>query len=175
METLKRLYGTALSFFKISNGDKSNAISLKNDSQVLKVMDEGMENLRPIAASNLSPGGLPINKMPISVGYFDKKGKDYYETKSAVWARVSSFIFFAGFVPEVWKVLASRAGSNGLAEYRLWDVTNGQQLAYLSKVSDTREILTDSTLENLPTGDAVVEIQVKKDGSKSRIHFFILG
>ena len=79
--------------------------------------------------------------------------------------------------PIVLSVVASRNGTTGTAEARLWDLTNSLEVGYISYTSDAVLIYNDNTLANLPSGEAVFEIQVKKAASgdsKVRLHSVLL-
>lgn len=62
------------------------------------------------------------------------------------------------------------------AEARLYDVTNSQEICSVSTTSSsTGNIASTTTINNIPTGKAKIEIQVKKTGGGGDAFFFSAG
>jgi hypothetical protein len=91
----------------------------------------------------------------------------YMPISSATWETVCAFIYDGSDAYPIseFKVLVSRYAESGLAEMRLYDVTNNNEIGYVSWTTMTRQILTDSSLTNIPTGQAVFELQGREAGS----------
>jgi len=98
----------------------------------------------------------------------------YLPVSSASWETICAFIYDGSdnYPVSEFKILASRYGESGLAECRLYDATNDNVIAEMSWTTMTRQILTDSSLTNVPTGQAQFEVQVKEAGSS--VYFWSL-
>lgn len=62
--------------------------------------------------------------------------------------------------------------TGGTGDIRLFDVTNSQQIAVCLDFGTTLSIVADASLTNLPTGQAIFEVQVKSDaggGNNARV------
>jgi hypothetical protein len=91
----------------------------------------------------------------------------YLPVSSASWETICAFIYDGSdnYPVSEFKILVSRYAESGLAECRLYDTTNNNVIAEMSWTSMTRQILTDSSLTNVPTGEAQFEVQVQEGGS----------
>jgi hypothetical protein len=107
--------------------------------------------------------------------HFFNAGNPFVQSNATTWEVLAQFQFpgTAVVTPTKMKLVASRVGAVGTARARLYDVTNKQTLAQVSWTAQEPAILTDSTLENLPAGEALLELQVMKDSpsdSNPRVH-----
>jgi len=73
------------------------------------------------------------------------------------------------------KILVSRYGGTGTAYLRIYDVTNSNTVAEFNWVSESLQILTDSSLTNVPTDEAIFEIQGYETGSSIYLWSFKIG
>ena len=69
-------------------------------------------------------------------------------------------------------LVASRAGTSGTSYIRVWDTINNQTIAEISWTSEDEDEYYDTTLTNLPAGEAVWELQAKvsSGGDYARVH-----
>ena len=103
--------------------------------------------------------------------------KEYFEVNTAVWTVVVSFPFPGTFTvsPIIFQIVGSRSGDLGSADVRLYDLTNNVEIALVTWTSAGKAIYSTANLQNLPAGNAVLEVQLRRlVGSKSRIHSCIL-
>jgi len=99
----------------------------------------------------------------------------YIEVSATSMTAVCNFSFpgTATVTPGACKLCVSRAGITGTSSARIYDVTNGQEIATFSWSASGLAVVTDATLTNLPAGEAVLELQVQKNNgpaSNSRVH-----
>jgi len=126
----------------------------------------------------VSPGELVTGRAIYSLGFYTSSSP-YIEYSSTNWQVVAQFPYLGSTTVQARSlyVVGSRNGTNGLAEARLWDPVAGLELSYLSWASADLVIYVDTTLVNIPASPAVIELQVKKDGStasKVRMHSMVL-
>lgn len=112
---------------------------------------------------------------PSFSGSFFDSSTPYLEYSSVNWQIAMQFPFEGTNLITLQKVviIASRNGTTGTSEFRLWDVTNSLEIAYIPWTLSAQAIYDDVTLTNLPATRAIFEAQVKKDttqASKSRLH-----
>ncbi len=105
----------------------------------------------------------------------------YHETENASYVTVATLVF-AGTQrvcnPTAAKWIMGVTG-DAQADLRLQDVTNSLTIAELTGQTGTGLVIkTQTTLTNLPVGEAVFEVQIKKSagagGNKARIYGFCL-
>jgi hypothetical protein len=104
---------------------------------------------------------------------------DFFQVSSTTWTVAATFPFPGTdvVVPTVFSIVGSRDGTTDLAECRLYDATNTNEICYLSWSADVKAIYSNTSLANIPTSEAMFEVQIKKSSnpaSKSRIHSAIL-
>jgi hypothetical protein len=89
----------------------------------------------------------------------------WFEAKSATYVIAGRMAFKGTNVlgtPTSAKFVASTDTGGGSVDCRIYDVTNAQVIAeYTGITSTTFAIYTDSTLTNLPTGEALFEVQIR--------------
>lgn len=89
----------------------------------------------------------------------------YIEVDSAIsWVEVARFVFpgtGATGDPSSIKFLLECTLATYTAYARVYDVTNSQVIASVSTTSNSMTIVSDSTLQNLPAGEAIWAIQLK--------------
>ena len=101
----------------------------------------------------------------------------YWETENAAYETVAAFMYPGGdccCAPKSAKFVIETTG-DAQVDMRIQDVTNTQTIAELTgQTSSGPTIKTDSVLTNLPPGEAVFEVQIKKSagagGNKTRIY-----
>jgi hypothetical protein len=99
------------------------------------------------------------------------ENSSFFTVKSATYT-IAARVTFLGTnllgTPSSAKFIARTDTGGGSVDCRIYDVTNGQVIAeYTAITSTTFAIYTDSTLTNLPTGEAVFEIQVRDTGGQN--------
>jgi hypothetical protein len=95
----------------------------------------------------------------------------YFRVKSATYT-IAGRVVFRGTnilgIPAAARFIARTDSGGGSVDCRIYDVTNGQVIAeYTAITSTTFAIYTDTTLTNLPTGQALFEIQVRDTGGQT--------
>ena len=114
--------------------------------------------------------GENANYMVISTAH--NQGQPYVEANVASWTTAVAFAYAGSDEFPVGEFIAitSRSAAGGSCDVRLYDVTNGNQIAIINYTEATQEIQSTTTITNLPTGRAIFEIQHRKnDGGKSRV------
>jgi hypothetical protein len=105
--------------------------------------------------------------------------KEYFEINSTDWTIVVSFPFPGTDYADataMFTIVASRPDANlGWGECRLYDFTNNQViLDDISWSAAEKQVYNSTNLQNLPTDEAVFEVQLRKQdtnqASKIRIH-----
>ena len=103
---------------------------------------------------------------------------DYFIADSTSFLVARNMIFpgTGTVTPTTFKVIARMESGGETGTVRLYGVTNSQVIASLTLTSATKAIYTDSSLTNLPTGEAIFELQGSTtDGDTSnRISFMRL-
>jgi len=101
-------------------------------------------------------------------------GTDYSEISSTSYAVVASFIFQGTTVhlPTFFKAIVSASGASSNNDVRLFDYTNGLEIAAINYTNQAKIVVTSGALSNLPVNPAIFEVQVRKNSTaKARIHF----
>jgi len=92
-------------------------------------------------------------------------GEPYVKTSQTVYQIVGHIIFPGtnniGTPVSVKAIMLNT--TTGTSYLRIFDYTNGNEIAVLSTASNSKVIVTDSTLSSLSTGEAIWEIQIKRD------------
>ena len=106
----------------------------------------------------------------------------YWETENGTYETVGAFVFLGSDCtckPSGVKFVMETTG-DAEADVRIQDVTNTQTIAELTGQTGTGPtVKTVSPLANLPAGEAVFELQIKKSagtgGNKARVYSLSLG
>jgi len=97
---------------------------------------------------------------------------NYCKTSSTSWDVLRRFVFRGTDIigtPVAFKVIA--AVSANTADIRLYDVLNSTIIGGMVNIdNDSWNILTDSSLENLPTSESVFEVQAKVDNGNDTVY-----
>jgi len=108
-----------------------------------------------------------------------ESSKDYFETSDTNWV-VALSIPYPGtdlFASEEFMIIGSRDNTTGIANCRLYDYTNSNEVCSIDWIPSTKNLYTTTSFINMPTGSAILEVQIKKDSpsaSKARIHSCVL-
>ena len=98
----------------------------------------------------------------------------YIENSVESYTAYAHFIFpgTSVYTPSTWKIVASRAGTTNGCNYQLYDISNSLEVANIAKTTSGIELLTDSSLSNLPSSPAIFAVRMQNDagGSNARIH-----
>lgn len=110
---------------------------------------------------------------------YDPGNKPYIECGNANWQNIHSFIFYGTdmLYVDTMKIILSTNGSSetSTANMRLYDYTNQKEIKSITFESDTEQkIFTYNSLSNLPTGETIFEIQLKKGSKSARIYYLAL-
>lgn len=124
--------------------------------------------IQPLTDANLQ--GVPS----FSGSFFDSS-TPYLEYNNTSWKVAMRFPYEGTNTIALSKVviIASRSGTSGSSEFRIYDLTNGNQISYVSWSAAAITRYEDTTLVNLPANSAIFEVQLKKDAggsSKTRLH-----
>ncbi len=98
--------------------------------------------------------------------------KEYIEVKGSSYTVVGSFAFLGTGTdtPTKFVVTGSREDSSGVVYCRIWDGTNGKEIAILSFTPKSKATYETTSFSNLPAALATFEFQVRETGSTARIH-----
>ena len=85
------------------------------------------------------------------------------------WETVLAFRFPGTdeITPEAFKAIIGRAGTTQACDVRLYDITNAQEVASINITASGVAIYADSSLANLPSSEAIFEVQSVKDSSQA--------
>jgi len=87
----------------------------------------------------------------------------YFEVNQVTWTSVANLPYDgANAVLDKITAVVSRNGTSGTAELRIYDVTNSQVIATITWTDDTIHLEETTTINNLPSSNAVFEIQMRK-------------
>lgn len=142
----------------IDNGDEQEILSIGTDGQVLCSDSTQTSGMKWSSFSN-----------SIIIPIF-KHNTHEKTTTSSSWEIQACFIFngtSAVGTPTSAKAstYVSEGSSGGI---RIYDVTNSQVICSVTNLSNTSLQINDlGTISNLPTGEAVFEVQVKNNGTSS--------
>lgn len=117
--------------------------------------------------------------VPLQFVFFSNT-TDYKEVTSTSYEVIGNFIFkgtdFLNL--EILKIIASKSAAGGTSSLRIYDLTNALEIAEISFTATAKQIYSTSTLNNLPTGEALFEIQALKDSGggsgKTRINYVLM-
>jgi hypothetical protein len=100
----------------------------------------------------------------------------YMIISSSTFKTFAAFVYEGSNVHPVSEIMAigSRTGTSGTVYLRLYDVTNSNEIVQVTWTSEDQQIITSSSLTNIPTGQAIFEIQAREDGSNGRLWSFQL-
>jgi hypothetical protein len=106
----------------------------------------------------------------------DADNNPYMVISSSTFKTFAAFVYEGSNVHPVTEIMAigSRTGTSGTVYLRLYDVTNSLEIAQVTWTTVDQQIITSSSLSNLPTGQAIFEIQAREDGSNGRLWSFQL-
>jgi len=167
-------------WLKLDDGETTNWINLGSSANISTTGFTGNLNGITDAQSaldfldTLTWDGLPGAKTYFTVGFQDSE-KPYVTFNSTSWTGFSNIIFpgTSTYSVGAFKVIASRTGTNGSCDIRLYDLTNLNAIGTVNFSSDVVQIITQSTLTNLPVGEAIFEVQARKSAgsaSSGRLH-----
>jgi hypothetical protein len=126
---------------------------------------------RPIGEDDTSVG----SRSGIDISFYTSS-TPYIEVNSTSPQVIGRFTFpgTSATNPSSFKLIGSRNAANGTATVDIFDLTNGNVVGQINYTSSTITIYTDTTLVNLPTGEAIFEMRAYKSGggaSNVRVHF----
>ena len=180
-----KLRGTTQSTFRIG----ISGPQLKNNSGVIEARDSTdagfaiMRGATPVGNDDLTHKSYvdtqvgTANYRIYDSLFIKDVNEPYVKTGSATYVTVGYFMFpgTSVYTPSQWTIVGSRNGTTGVAYYRLYDATNTNTIAEVSKTTDVVEIVQDSSLTNLPSGQAIFEVQINRTtGSECRLHYHAL-
>lgn len=111
----------------------------------------------------------------ISFTMSDHAAHDYVGTATTSYTNIRSFVYDGTSIwtPKSFAIIASlsKAGASGSA--RLYDYTNNNEIEVISWSNLNKEIITSSSLINLPVNQALIELQVliNSPGTDARVHY----
>ena len=127
---------------------------------------------------NYYHGGGLTTQSGISFTMSDHQSRDYVANGDRTWVSIRSFVFDGTnlWTPKKFAVISSRAGKSTTGYARLFDYTNGLEIAQIAWTAEDKQIYINSNLQNLPTGEAIIEFQTKtaKNGRDIRTHYMAL-
>lgn len=107
---------------------------------------------------------------------FRDDGKAYYEFGDSSWEALGALAYPGSLVMGVSeiKLVVARSDSDGDVRVRLRDVTNNNTLVMVTWSTASQHIETASSFSDVPTGEAILEVQAKKNGDNGRIYSFLI-
>lgn len=103
---------------------------------------------------------------------FDQTSTPYLECGNNTWTTMAAFVYDGSSIYSIseLKAVVSRSGSSDTSYLRIRDVTNGNTIAEVSWTNASQHTVTDSSLTNVPSSQAIFEIQAKKgSGDNTRV------
>jgi len=112
--------------------------------------------------------------LPLTATFFDR-AKPYLEKNTTTYTTIGDFIYDGSleFIPNLIKVIGSASCDVATHECRLYDIYNLVEIVAVSWTLSAKGIYKAIIPPlNLPTAEAIFEIQVRKTGAaKTRIHY----
>jgi len=112
---------------------------------------------------------------------FRNGDQGYHGSNSSNWNEILTFYYpgMSLFYPTQFTIVASRSSEHGTSYCRLYDLTNDNDVCSLYWSTCSKNFYTVSTLVNLPSEEALFEIQIKKGDcaggwGTTRIHSCVL-
>lgn len=96
---------------------------------------------------------------------YSNSNSPYIENNSATWQTVGRIIFPGSALKPflICKILASRSGAAGIAEFRIVETLNQTvEIAYITWIDAIEGIYTEEQISNLPEGEVMWDVQIKK-------------
>jgi len=128
-----------------------------------------------IASANVHDAIKEAKDISISFG---DQGEDFCENTLTSYKIFRSFVFPGTNnrgTPLSIKIVGAMALSNRTGRVRIYDLTNDNEIATVDITSTTKTIYTISSFSNLPTEEAVFEIQAREvTGGTIRVHGFLM-
>jgi hypothetical protein len=98
------------------------------------------------------------------IGFHDNSQPDV-STSSVTYTIVASFVYggsTAVGTPTYMKAILHTSATSG--DIKIYDVTNGNTIVEKNFTNTTKAIIDLGTLSNIPTGESIFEVQVKRTG-----------
>ena len=122
------------------------------------IIDSTSEQIN-VTVTNIPTSGSRNSLLNFSFG---KGTKPYIKCNKKVWTVVGSFIFqgtaYTG-TPSILEIIAWTKDNNTNGDVRLYDYTNSNEIASIEVNNETKQIFSNNSLSNLPTGKSIIEIQ----------------
>lgn len=121
------------------------------------------------------PVGDAANALPLQFS-FTSAGGDYVEATGQLYEVLASYEYPGTDIatPNSASFVLSRSSGTGTSDVRIFDFTNGLEIALVNYAPNGKATYVDVSLTNLPSAGAIFEIQARKtagpDG-KPRVHF----
>lgn len=122
-------------------------------------------------------GGKFINiKNLLPNNYFKSSATSENSTNTSTYITIMSLTVLGESVNQIKniKVLSYLTGSTVSYDVRIFDSTNSLTIAEKNFSNSTSTINDMGTLLNLPLGEAILEVQVKKNGGNNNSYAFLL-
>jgi len=103
---------------------------------------------------------------------YDETSKPYLEVSNVTWTTLASFVYDGSSTYNIseLKAVVSRSGSSDTSYLRVRDITNTNTIASITWTNSSQHVVTDSSLTNVPSAQAIFEIQAKKgSGDNTRV------
>ena len=109
---------------------------------------------------------------------FSEKNKDYIYTANQHFKSLSKFIYMGSNELNIQKIkfLVSKKKTTGIATFRIYDLTNVQQIVSIDLTNRSETIIDTTIITNLPTNEAIFDIQAKLNEAhnQARLHYLEL-
>jgi len=109
---------------------------------------------------------------------FGDNSNPYIACSSATWSTLGAVVFRGTDVvgtPSSFKVIAYNNNAGKTTQVRIYDVTNALEIGIVTVTGTAQAIYTDATLANLPTGEAIIEIQAQRVSTGVTVNVYYAG
>lgn len=145
----------------VHDGEKIVGITPSEDGDTFEYDSTTPSGIKPVAKNTKKI--VKLNKTRSNI------------TSSGSYDALYEFVFPGGDVSSISSIKFLSYMDNGITSYdiRIYDSTNGTVIATVNLTNAVKTIITLSSFNNIPTGDAIMEIQAKKNGGSGNKSIYL--
>lgn len=130
------------------------------------------------ATVNISGSSGSTPDLSISFTGDNNAGTNFVRTRNGSWTTAFTFIFKGTTItgnPSICKIVSSMSDSEDTGQLRIYDVTNDEEVFLINNITGQNQLIYSNTsFSNLPTTEAIFEIQILSDDDYIYIYSFLL-
>ena len=165
-------------WLKLDDGVTTNWINLRNAVNLLAgPFTKYLTGITNVGAALAALDDLNWATLPGGIGggcviTQHNQTQPYMEVNAVTWQTMGAITFegSTSFPVTKFVCVVSRSSSLGSSGIRLQDVTNNNTIAEITFSDESQHIETDDSLQNLPSSEAILEVQaIKYSGGKTNL------